>query len=81
MGLANLQSTGNLSTPIPHQRISPSGRVALSNLNANNAAMGPSITGYGLTAGLKVSNPAKSVADRDERPILRSRGLNQVSFL
>jgi E3 ubiquitin-protein ligase CCNP1IP1 len=79
MGLSNLQS-GMSSAPIPNQGISPSGRQALSNLNANSAA-GPGFAGYGMSAGLKVSNPAGSVTNGVERPIIRSRGLLQLLFL
>ena len=77
MGVSNLQFNGISGTPIPDQRISPSGRQPLSNLNANSA-VGPGFAGYGMSAGLKVSNPAGSVANGVERPVIRSRGLLQI---
>ena len=80
MGLASSHSTGFLSNIVPYPRISPSGRQALSTLNAN-VATGPGFTGYGLTAGLKVSNPAGSPANGVERPMIRSRGLTRARVL
>lgn len=77
MELTNLQPNGISGTPMPHQRISPLGRQPLSNLNAN-AAAGPGFAGYGMSAGLKVSNPAGSVANGVERPVTRPRGVIQV---
>ncbi|KAG0652849.1 RING-type E3 ubiquitin transferase CCNB1IP1 [Hyphodiscus hymeniophilus] len=76
--LANIQSTGISRTPIPHPNISPSDRQALSSLNPN-AATGPGFAGYGLTAGLKVSNPARSPANAVERPVIRSRVAQRTS--
>jgi E3 ubiquitin-protein ligase CCNP1IP1 len=69
MGVAHVESNIISGTPMPNQRTSPLGRLALSNLNAN-ATAGHGLTGYGLTAGIKVSNPAAI-----ERPVRTSRGL------
>ena len=76
IGLVSLQSNGISTTPMLQQRAFPSCRQPLFNLNAN-AATGHGFAGYGMSAGLKVSNPAGSIANV-ERPVIRSRGLIQV---
>jgi hypothetical protein len=67
-GLINLQPHGISNTPMPHQTISPIGRQTTS-------VGGTGFAGYGMSAGMKVSNPAGSVANGLERPVNRSRGL------
>jgi E3 ubiquitin-protein ligase CCNP1IP1 len=71
-GFATLHSTGIARTPmLPPQRISP--RQPLTNLSGNNA--GPAgFAGYGMSAGLKVSNPTGAGAHGQSRPVMRSRG-------
>lgn len=59
------------------QRRSPAGRQPLSNLNGNTVT-GSGFAGYGMSAGLKISNPAGTVANGLERPVMRSRGLLRV---
>jgi hypothetical protein len=78
-GFVNLHSTGIARTPmLPPQRISP--RQPLSNLSGNNS--GPTgFAGYGMSAGLKVSNPTGAGTHGLARPVMRSRGpaVNPVS--
>jgi E3 ubiquitin-protein ligase CCNP1IP1 len=71
-GFANLHSIGVARTPmLSSQRISP--RQPLANLSGNNA--GPTgFAGYGMSAGLKVSNPTGAAAQGLARPVMRSRG-------
>lgn len=51
-------------------RVSP--RQPLASLNGNSP--GPGFSGYGMSAGMKVSNPAGSGANGFSRPVIRSRG-------
>jgi E3 ubiquitin-protein ligase CCNP1IP1 len=69
VGLANF-SPNNLSTTPMLQRAS-TGRSPLTQLNGNNSGF----AGYGMSAGLKVSNPAGSIVNNFRKPIIRSRGL------
>lgn len=70
MGLANLQSNRVANTPLSSRRVSP--RNPLGSLSANVG--GPSgFAGYGMSAGLKVSNPSPSGGGY-VRPVTRSRG-------
>ena len=71
-GFVNLHSTGIARTPmLPPQRTSP--RQPLANLSGNNA--GPTgFAGYGMSAGLKVSNPTGAGIHGLARPVMRSRG-------
>lgn len=76
IGLANFGPNGASGTPMLQRN--PTGRSPLANLNANSA--GPGFTGYGMSAGLKVSNPAGSAANGFTRPQVRSRGRSDMSF-
>jgi E3 ubiquitin-protein ligase CCNP1IP1 len=71
-GFATLHSTGIARTPmLPPQKISP--RQPLANLSGNNS--GPTgFAGYGMSAGLKVSNPTGAGTHGLARPVMRSRG-------
>lgn len=67
---------------MPNQSISPMGRQPLLNLSSNSAG-GSGFSGYGMSAGMKVSNPAGSMANGVngvERPVLRSRGLLTIQY-
>jgi hypothetical protein len=71
IGLPNVPGNGVSGAPMPQHRISP--RQPLANLNGNSP--GPSgFAGYGMSAGMKVSNQAGSGASGFSRPIVRSRG-------
>jgi E3 ubiquitin-protein ligase CCNP1IP1 len=59
---------------MPQHRVSP--RQPLANLNGNSP--GPGFAGYGMSAGLKVSNPAGSGANGFSRPVVRSRGIHNA---
>ena len=72
MGLANLQSNAVAGTPMQQQRPSP--RQPFAALN-NNTVSGTGFAGYGMSAGLKVSNPAGTNSNGFARPVVRSRGL------
>jgi E3 ubiquitin-protein ligase CCNP1IP1 len=66
--------TGGISGVSNSQHRSMS-RQPLANLTTNSIS--PSgFAGYGLSAGLKVSNSAATVANGLGRPIVRSRGLS-----
>jgi len=69
--LQNLQNNHIASIPTPQIRTTPS-RQPLAGLSANNS-LGSGFAGYGLTAGMKVSNPAGAVANGLARPVIRSR--------
>jgi len=73
IGLANVPGTGAPGppgAPMAQHRVSP--RQPLVNINGNSP--GPGFAGYGMSAGLKVSNPAGSGAIAFSRPVVRSRG-------
>lgn len=72
VGLGSLQSNSVPGTPMP--RRSPSDRPPLGSLNGNSF-VGPGFSGYGMSAGLKVSNPATTTANGLVNPITRSRGI------
>jgi E3 ubiquitin-protein ligase CCNP1IP1 len=70
-GFVNLHSTGIARTPmLPPQRTSP--RQPLANLRNNAGPTG--FAGYGMSAGLKVSNPTGAGIHGLARPVMRSRG-------
>lgn len=69
IGLANLPGNSVPAAPMPQHRVSP--RQPLANPNGNSP--GPGFAGYGMSAGLKVSNPAGSGANGFSRPVVRSR--------
>jgi E3 ubiquitin-protein ligase CCNP1IP1 len=70
IGLANLPGNGLPAALMLQRRVSP--RQPLASLNGNSP--GPGFAGYGMSAGLKVSNPAESGANGLSRPVLQSRG-------
>jgi len=76
--LLNLQSNPVASVPTPQNRTTPT-RQPLAGLSVNNSH-GSGFAGYGLTAGMKVSNPAGAVANGFTRPVIRSRGWSLLSF-
>ncbi|PBP21865.1 hypothetical protein BUE80_DR007313 [Diplocarpon rosae] len=65
-----LQSNSVSATPQPLNRTSP--RQPLANLNGNSPRLS-GFSGYGMSAGLKVSNPTGSVVNGMVRPVMRSR--------
>ena len=77
IGLPGLHLNSVSGTPVP--RRSPSGRVPLTNLNSNGSVM-PGFSGYGMSAGLKVSNPPTTAIDGFANPVLRSRGMSKDSY-
>ncbi|KAH6676297.1 cyclin B1 interacting protein-like protein 1 [Halenospora varia] len=66
----NFQSNNPLATPMQQSRPSP--RAPLANLNNSNASA-PPFAGYGMSAGLKVSNPTGATPIGVQRPLMRSR--------
>ncbi|TVY33995.1 E3 ubiquitin-protein ligase [Lachnellula subtilissima] len=68
LGPSNMQFNGPIGTPMPQKRPSP--RQPLVNLGANTGG-GSGFAGYGMSAGMKVSNPAS--ANGATRPLVRSR--------
>jgi E3 ubiquitin-protein ligase CCNP1IP1 len=69
--LANLPGNNVLGASVPQQRISP--RQPLAGLSGNSPGLS-GFAGYGMSAGLKVSNPAGSGGNGFARPAVRSRG-------
>jgi hypothetical protein len=78
MDLANLQSNGVTGTPTPQEQPSP--RQPLATLN-NNSISGTGFAGYGMSAGLKVSNLTGTSPNAFARPVVRSRGLFLIQAL
>lgn len=72
VGLGSLQSNSVPGTPMT--RRSPSDRPPLGSLNGNSS-VGPGFSGYGMSAGLKVSNQATTTSNGFANPIIRSRGI------
>ncbi len=69
--MANLPGNNVLGASVPHHRVSP--RQPLANLNGNSP--GPTgFASYGMSAGIKVSNPTGSGGNGLTRPAVRSRG-------
>jgi E3 ubiquitin-protein ligase CCNP1IP1 len=69
--MANLPGNSVLGASVPQHRVSP--RQPLASLNGNGP--GPTgFAGYGMSAGLKVSNPTGSGGNGFARPAVRSRG-------
>jgi E3 ubiquitin-protein ligase CCNP1IP1 len=66
-----MQFNGPVGTPITQKRPSP--RQSLVNLGTN-AGGGSGFAGYGMSAGMKVSNRASAAANGTSRPLVRSRG-------
>lgn len=64
------QMNNATETPLLGQRGIPR-RSPLRNFNGNGVN---GFAGYGMSAGLKVSNPTETVADGFSRPMIRSRG-------
>ena len=75
IGMINMQPNSVAGTPMPR---TGTGRSPLASLNANST-VGPGFAGYGMSAGLKVSNPAGSSVNGFSRPFVRSRGLYKVT--
>ena len=67
-----LQSNGVSTTPQTQSRVSP--RQPLVSVNGNNQGLS-GFAGYGMSAGLKVSNPPGTATGGLPRPVMRSRGL------
>ncbi len=59
------------STPRLQHRVSP--RQPLANLSGNNPGLS-GFAGYGMSAGLKVSNPAVAANNSMGRPAIISKG-------
>ncbi|CZT07144.1 related to lactose regulatory protein [Rhynchosporium graminicola] len=74
-----LQHPGIAATPQSRQRVSP--RIPLANINGNNPGLS-SFAGYGMSAGLKVSNPGGLVRNgvATGRPVMKPRGLTKSPF-
>ncbi|KAG4429437.1 hypothetical protein IFR05_015078 [Cadophora sp. M221] len=73
IGLGLRQTRSISATPQTLHRVSP--RLPFANASGNN--QGPSgFAGYGMSAGLKVSNPAGAAKPGTARPAMRSRGLS-----
>lgn len=73
IGLSSIHPGGVSGVPNLQYRSSP--RQPLASLNTNSIS--PSgFAGYGMSAGLKVSNPAAAAINGLGRPIIRSRGLS-----
>ncbi|TVY13576.1 E3 ubiquitin-protein ligase [Lachnellula arida] len=70
LGPSNMQFNGHMGTPMPQKRPSP--RQPLANLGTN-AGGGSGFAGYGMSAGMKVSNPASAAANGATRPLVRSK--------
>ncbi|KAF4633541.1 hypothetical protein G7Y89_g4578 [Cudoniella acicularis] len=66
----NFQSINPIGTPM--QQSGPSPRAPLSSIN-NNVSNGAQFANYGMSAGLKVSNPTSAAANGAQRPLIRSR--------
>jgi E3 ubiquitin-protein ligase CCNP1IP1 len=75
-GLSGLETNSVSGTPMPQR--SP-GRPPLTNLNGN-AAIAPGFSGYGMSAGLKVSNPPGTTTIGSTDVDLRSRGIPKVNY-
>ena len=60
-------------------RRSPSDRP-VANLNGNSS-VGSGFSGYGMSAGLKVSNPTSTAATGFANPITRSRGIPEKEII
>jgi E3 ubiquitin-protein ligase CCNP1IP1 len=77
--LATIHQGGTPGGIIPQYRTTP--RQPLASLNSNSIS--PSgFVGYGMSAGLKVSNPAATIMNGLGRPVVRARGLDiSVSHL
>ncbi|KAE9371736.1 hypothetical protein N431DRAFT_410726 [Stipitochalara longipes BDJ] len=76
IGLTNLLGNGAPRLPeglMAQNRVSP--RQPLANINGNSPGSG--FAGYGMSAGLKVSNPARSGANAFSGPAVRSRVVAQ----
>jgi E3 ubiquitin-protein ligase CCNP1IP1 len=74
IGLANQQQNRFTGTPMPQR---PSPRQPLAGLSVNTG--GPSgFTGYGMSAGLKVSNPAGPGNGEHGRTVMRPRGWKKM---
>lgn len=68
-----LQTRGISATPQTLHRVSP--RLPFANVSGNNQGLS-GFTGYGMSAGLKVSNPTGATKPGAARPAMRSRGLS-----
>ncbi|KAK0119551.1 hypothetical protein ONS95_010991 [Cadophora gregata] len=65
-----LQSNAVSATPQTQSRVSP--RQPLGSINGNNPGLS-GFAGYGMSAGLKVSNPTGPTTNGLPRPVMRSR--------
>ncbi|KAL5330188.1 hypothetical protein ACEPPN_003713 [Leptodophora sp. 'Broadleaf-Isolate-01'] len=65
-----LQTRGISATPQTLHRVSP--RLPFANVSGNNQGLS-GFTGYGMSAGLKVSNPTGATKPGAARPAMRSR--------
>lgn len=72
-GMNNVQPNTMAGTPMPGR--TSSGRSPMATINNNSG-----FAGYGMSAGLKVSNPAITTANSFPRPVVRSRGSVAISF-
>ncbi|KAH8678619.1 hypothetical protein BGZ60DRAFT_428455 [Tricladium varicosporioides] len=70
----NFQSNNPPATPMPQLRPSP--RAPLASLN-NGHASAPPFAGYGMSAGLKVSNPTGATPIGIQRPQMRLRAAHR----
>lgn len=71
MATSNTPFNAPAGTPMLQKRPSP--RQPLANLGINTGG-GSGFSGYGMSAGMKVSNPASTAALGGSRPVVRSRG-------
>jgi len=67
IGIANVQPNINIGTPMP--RGNSTGRSPLANLSGNGG-----FSGYGMSAGLKVSNPTGLINNGAPKSLNRARG-------
>ncbi|RDL29719.1 Cyclin [Venustampulla echinocandica] len=74
-GIANFPPNGSSSSAQISQR-RPSPRQPLGNINTNVGSGSP-FAGYGMSAGLKVSNPAGISGTSAGRPLMRSRAAHR----
>jgi E3 ubiquitin-protein ligase CCNP1IP1 len=74
IGFASLQNGNSISTPLPQRRVT-SARQPLARLSPN-ANLGIGLSGYGISAGAKISHPPAAVQKNSSgyRPSIRSRG-------
>lgn len=71
IGLANLPGNNVLGASVPQHRVSP--RQPLAGLSGNSPGPPTGFAGYGMSAGMKVSNPTGSGGNGFARPAVRSR--------